>query len=438
MNRIAVLSDLHISPPGPLTSFHLGYELAALIRDLRTEHAVDTLILAGDVFDFLAIPTATASMHPENVPTFVGDALNEIANTESGLKIFQALGAFARSSGQIIVIPGNHDPELAHPEVPGILRTRCDLPADDARLAISLQSAPWRAQLGTLEVVIGHGHRGDPWNDIDPAMVLHHATMNPPAPLELPPGSRLVVGAMRAFRTDYAFVDALKPETPGVPLMLLYLNPKRALLHIPSTAANKLRAFIGGLHRRLRGGPVLGTAEQQQPQPLNELDALGASLVGALAPEERTDGTIAAIEDWLAGHADTADGTLATHNGRRYLLRAALRLLGRNGTAFDQTRTDDFDNAIIAEHLPPNCGRRVIITGHTHAARFIRIDEERTYINTGTWSDLIPWPPLDSDDKVRRFIDDLEANKVAPLRRMTWALVEEAGARLVSRDATST
>lgn len=42
---------------------------------------------------------------------------------------------------------------------------------------------------------------------------------------------------------------------------------------------------------------------------------------------------------------------------------AALRLLGRNGTAFDQTRVDGANEAIIAEHLPSGCGARVVIAG---------------------------------------------------------------------------
>lgn len=303
MTRIAVLSDLHISPPGPLTSFHVGEELAGLLSRLRAEHAVDTLILAGDVFDFLAVPAATATLRPEAVPGFVGETLGALADTGWGAKLFEALGAFARSGGQIVVIPGNHDPELAHPEVPPMLRARCGLAADDRRLAVDPRSEPWRARLGALEVVIGHGHRGDPWNDIDPARVLHHATMNPPAPLELPPGSRLVVGAMRAFRQKYAFVDALKPETPGVPLLLLYLDPKLALQQLPGTVANKARAFISGLQRRLGGGPVLagGTmgasparSAPPAPGPVNELDAIAGALFGALTPEERTDGGAAA------------------------------------------------------------------------------------------------------------------------------------------------
>ena len=437
MTRIAVLSDLHISPPGPLASFHVGAELAGLLSRLRSEHAVDTLVLAGDVFDFLALPAATATMYPEQVPAFVGRALDDIHETEWGKQIFEALGALAHARTQIIAIPGNHDPELAHPEVPAILRARCGLAADDRRLDTYFQSGPWRATAGSLEVVVGHGHRGDPWNDIDPEMVLHHATTNPPLPLELPLGSRLVVGAMRAFRKDHAFVDALKPEAPGVPLLLLYLDPVLALKHLPGTVTLGVRAFVGKLQRRMRRGPTLAAGEAAAAKttlatPPDDLDLVTGALFDGLAFEERTDGNIAAIEDWLGGHRGGADGTLASHGGGRCLLRAALRLLGRGGIAFDQTQLDKDDQAIIAEHLPAGCGPRVVIAGHTHAARHVRLDAERTYINTGTWSDLIPWPPLGSDADAKQFIDDLDANKVPPLRRLTWALVDEHGAHLMT------
>src|SRR4051794_4042154 len=101
MTRIAVLSDLHISPPGPLASFHMGDELAGLLGRLRSDHAVDTLVLAGDVFDFLAMPAATAVMRPEQVPAFVSQALTDIENVEWGKKIFKALGNLVRTSTQV-------------------------------------------------------------------------------------------------------------------------------------------------------------------------------------------------------------------------------------------------------------------------------------------------------------------------------------------------
>jgi len=220
---------------------------------------------------------------------------------------------------------------------------------------------------------------------------------------------------------------------PGAPLLLIYLDPLLATQHLPGVATLGVRALAGSLQRRLRGGPTLAaelSASRTPATPPNDIDLLAGALFDALTPDERTDGNVAAIEDWLRGHRGTAPGTLANHGGGRYILRAALRLLGRGGTAFDQTRLDDADKAIITEHLPAGCGPRVVVAGHTHAAREARIDVDRTYINTGTWSDLIPWPPLRSDHDAKAFIDDLDANKVPPKRRLTWALIDEHGARL--------
>jgi UDP-2,3-diacylglucosamine pyrophosphatase LpxH len=436
---VAVLSDLHISPPGPLASFHAGAELAGLLPRLRPDHGVSTLVLAGDSFDFLALPAATPVMAPEAVPGLVDAAFTAIAAHAWGQSIFDALGELARAGTQLVLIPGNHDPELAHPAVGDLVRARCGLAAGDPRLAIFLGPGPWRAVVGSREVIVGHGHRGDPWNDIDPAMVLHHATTNPPLQLALPLGSRLVVGAMRAFRDRYPFVDALKPESPGVPLLLFYLAPLLALRHIPGVAGLGARALVGGLQRRIAGGPTLAPgAASVAAAPASDVDLLAAALLDALPPEDRSAGTIAEVEGWLAGHvAAAAAGTLALHGGARYFLRAALRLLSHHGTAFDPTKLDAIDQAIIDEHLPLGGPPRVVIAGHTHAARQVRLDADRTYLNTGTWSDLIPWPPLGSDAHARAFIDELEAHQVPMLRRLTWALVDDRGARLETEPAAA-
>lgn len=430
MTRIAVLSDLHISPPGPLSSFHAGAELVELLSRLRNKHAVTTLVLAGDIFDFLALPTATAEMIPNDVPGFVDAAFAALAALDWGKAIFDALGDLARAGTQLIVIPGNHDPELAHPTVGELLRARCGMSTGDPRLAVFLGPGPWCTTVGPLDIIVGHGHRGDPWNDIDPAMVLHHATTNPPRPLKLPLGSRLVVGAMRAFRARYAFVDALKPEAPGVPLLLLYLNPSLALAHLPGVAGLRASAYVGTLQRKLAYAPTLALAGTSLAAQPSDLDLLAGALFDGLPASERSPGTIAAVESWLAGHGDTTAGTLARHGGARYFLRAALRLLSRDDTAFDQTKLDRSDQAIIDEHLAPGTGPRVVIAGHTHAARQIRLDANRMYLNTGTWSDLIPWPPLGDDELAKAFIDRLESNQVAMVRRLTWALIDAHGATL--------
>ncbi|MBK7538081.1 MAG: metallophosphoesterase [Myxococcales bacterium] len=287
MTRLAVLSDLHLAPPGPLSSFHAGTQLAALMHKLRSEHHVATLVFAGDTFDFLALETRTATLSPAEIPALIDHVLGQIASTDWGRDLFAALRALVQSGTDIMLLPGNHDPELADfAAAARLLRTRCGLPADEPRLQI--ETGPLRRRLGELEVVVGHGHRGDSWNDIDPATIAQHAD---DTPLELPPGSRLVLGPMRAFRRDYPFVDALKPEG-AVALLLWYLDPRLALRHFPSTGVLSARALLAALERRLSSGrPVLAPGALGTPRataaPATLDDELAAAVVESPALASR-------------------------------------------------------------------------------------------------------------------------------------------------------
>jgi hypothetical protein len=101
------------------------------------------------------------------------------------------------------------------------------------------------------------------------------------------------------------------------------------------------------------------------------------------------------IEDWLAGPAIPAAGTLANHGGAKVLLRAALGCLDDGGLV-DQSHRSKADQKIVEAYLASGQGSRIVIAGHTHATRYLRLDDKRTYVNTGTWTNLIPgrgWPP---------------------------------------------
>jgi tetratricopeptide (TPR) repeat protein len=148
VTTIAVLSDLHIAPPGPLASFHAGAELAGLLGRLRAKHDVDTLLLAGDIVDLLALPDSTATLDPATIPARLTDLFHEIGATPWGAQVLGALGDLATAGVRVVVLPGNHDPELAHPEAMSILRKACGLGADDRRIAPILDPARGEATAG--------------------------------------------------------------------------------------------------------------------------------------------------------------------------------------------------------------------------------------------------------------------------------------------------
>jgi hypothetical protein len=80
--------------------------------------------------------------------------------------------------------------------------------------------------------------------------------------------------------------------------------------------------------------------------------------------------------------------------------------------------------------LPAQVKGRVVIAGHTHAAREVGLANDRVYLNTGTWSDLLPFPNDALDSSLKDWVDRLEGSRLVPIRRGTYALVDGDGARL--------
>jgi len=105
-------------------------------------------------------------------------------------------------------------------------------------------------------------------------------------------------------------------------------------------------------------------------------------------------------------------------------------MISEDGSFFDKAGLNGTDRAVIREYLPEGCGPRVVICGHTHAAREHHFDGERVYLNTGTWIDLMKPPPLGSDEAAQSWIDALETARFPSFRRPTYAEVTAEGAFL--------
>jgi len=432
-----VLSDLHIAAPGPLNNFHAGPEL---VRFLRALPDGATLVLAGDFLDFLQQERPPV-LDLAGAPALIEGLLASLAEEEWGAALFAALGDFVGREGHCVVLPGNHDPELHHPEAGPLLRCAAGLDAAEERLEMFVQPGPWTARRGPWEVVIGHGHRPDPWNDIDPVRV-HAALERGEASLPLPPGSLLVLQALNAFKEArdpatgalrFPFVDLLKPETPWVPLLLLYLDPLLALRSSPAFFGNAGRPLVRALKERLLRGPSL--APGARPSDLDSSPAaLLADAIATSLPESEIwapEAVLAWLSAWLEGGPAPGEGRLAAHGGGRLLARAALARLVRENTFFAPGQPSPHDDRILADHLAGETGLRVVLAGHTHAERDIRLPGDRVYLNTGTWTDLIAVPSFLKREGWKGWIDALESNRLPRLRRLPYAKITEDGPRLL-------
>jgi hypothetical protein len=355
-----------------------------------------------------------------------------------------------RAGAPCILMPGNHDPELHHPDARGVLLHALKAP-DDAPLSFHRADAPWPTAIGGLEVLVGHGHRADKWNDIDPAAV-RRAIETGASDVALPPGSRLVTEVQNVFKRAvdaitgkprFPFIDLLKPEVPAVPLLLWYLDAKLAQTHLGAAFGLGVRTILRPFERWVRSGPVLGNgtfgAGQTEGASAEPADGdLMAEAFAAALGAELSDGdkaaaaaTVRSAQLWLEGLAPGADGTLAMHGGlRRIAARAALRHLSEDGSFFKTEHLGAEDRAVVSEHLPEGSARRVAIFGHTHAARHKVLDPSRQYINTGTWMDLMEMPAMTDPTAVEAWIDELEAGRVARRKRLTYAEVTVDGAFL--------
>lgn len=436
--RLLVLSDLHIAPPSRLASFHAGPTLAMFLRENARPDT--TLVLAGDIVDFLQVENRPPHLDMPGAPALMRATLHAIATTPWGRAVFDALAACLQAGGRVVLLPGNHDPELHHPETraillePGII----GLPHHPG-LTLHTSDQPWSTTIAGRTILIGHGHRTDGWNDIDPNGV-RRALATGASNVELPPGSRLVLELMNPFKRAldpdtgqprFPFVDLLKPEMPAVALILLYLDPRLFVSRLDTAFAVGKARLMRRFARLVRLGPVLGDA---QPAPRADEDAIADQIVESLigkTERDAPDASIAMFEALLEGAPPPRANTLAQHGKRRWPIRAWLRSIARDaGSFFDRKALSADDRSIIARYLPEGAAPAVAIFGHTHAARHVVLEGGREYINTGTWMDLMDIPTLATDKDVEAWIDKLDARQIHGSPRPTYAEVTAEGAAL--------
>lgn len=440
-NHLIVLSDLHLAPPGPLNNFSAGNALAAFLGEITKP--TTTLVLAGDTFDFLQIEGRPDTLDGPSMPALIKGAIDAIGQSPWGRDLYKNLGEILKAGGQCVVLPGNHDPEVAHPEFANHLLASIGLPQNHPGLIIHTEG-PWRTRIGEREIIVGHGHRNDPWNDIDPANVT--AALNG-AQCPLPPGSRLVTEVLNPFKQAldpagkmrFPFLDLLKPEMPAVPLLLLYLDHTLAMRHLPRALGLTLQALANALAKALEGGPTLGAKERSPTATPADDIARGLAPEFTLAERQNPARCADELEAWLNSEKILPlAGTLAAHAGiRPRMLRAFLRLASDNGKFFNRTHRSDDDRAITREYLQTDAPPRVVVAGHTHAAREVWLSDHHAYINTGTWTDLIQFPAQIDDAELRMWIDRLEKRDLPRVTSLTYADITPDTAKLCDYRGTA-
>jgi hypothetical protein len=380
------------------------------------------LVINGDAIDVLAEETQGYVASPEDAE----QAARQILDYPAFADIWQSLQDFTRSGlHQLIIVLGNHDLELAFPNVQELFLSR--LAGTDekrrGRIAFATSGAGYRCRVGHKDggfasVLCVHGNELDNWNAVSPESIMRivrAATYGRKSPLaDEPPnaGTQLVKDVMNRIKGYWPFVDLLKPEVETVFNILLALDPKQA------SALGKVLAAIGkaetiGTYRVTR---VLGAqpdeaaaAQAPAPSPWKPGKAFGAFL-DSQATVNR-DLLAAAWAETKEGHTSPED--LAGEQEQQVLgpgrvianwfkyswrsifnepmeaIRATLADWGGGQETWDlDGKCSVFDQL---EKLPADLQPDVdvVVAGHTHLRRQKRLASGALYLNTGTWARLM-------------------------------------------------
>lgn len=443
--QVFVISDLHLGgePGFEMCSARGQRLLAAFVRAVTGCHQAGRdahLVLAGDVVDFLAEKPSAAFTMDEAA---AAGKLSRIF--ERARPVWDALRAHTAAGAPLTVLVGNHDVELTLPRPRRALLEvlgpgRVELLYDGEALRLG-------------ELLVEHGNRYDDWNWVDHDELLHlrRELSRGARPDELSfrsvPGSRFVVEVMNPIKQQFSFVDLLKPEDATVAPFIALLRPdlRDNIRTIGGTLgqylAMKLRAESirpsGSRGRAEDGG---GRAEDGGELPAETAEMLALAEEMAAGPDE-----------WLAARgAEAARGSVGDalslvlssrdKDRRAYLTKLLAVLRARHG--------DDAQAFNVQSELPAYTdaaraagerGFKVVVYGHTHLVKHVTEGlAGATYLNSGTWADLMRVPTAilrgatRDEDAVREleaFADDLKDNqRVERWRRQvpTFARVELA------------
>jgi UDP-2,3-diacylglucosamine pyrophosphatase LpxH len=422
-----IISDIHVGQndefdlfagPGKSELF-AGFVEYVLGHDNPIE-----LIINGDFVDFL-------QLRPWN-DLSRATALTKINSIVTGSsRFFDDLGrVLQKPNNKIVILPGNHDVELAYPEVGKVLRNAIlkAVPDADDRIQLFDSNQARRTThiptIGGVKVRVEHGNEGDPWNSLNYLPLFTDAETHTNT-FSYPPGTKLVYETMNEFKEIFRFVDLLKPEMPAVILILLALKPFMSALKLPKATLTTLKmlgnAALVALRRKVAGRQLGAPTEFPM---VTEYDQLKAFLTAALPAELVTDHD---LELFLEG-AGTTEGTMGPRleKVKLWLLSWAIRGLARfqaqeRGKQFYNDNHPD-DRAAKGGQARLNGDVRVVVFGHTHEALKTEFGD-RVYVNSGTWANLIELPP-DAGSSMPQWLNTLAKNQFKKIAFPTFVKIE--------------
>ena len=296
MGSTVVVSDLHMGAR-PLDVFGTtGAE--SFVSCLVWLPLGTTLVLAGDVWDFLTAPPY------DRLDVLDAPAKARLLAAEHA-DVMEAVARFGALPGnRVVVLPGNHDPEVCRPDVWAALWS--GLPSGLEPPPLPRPSFTFTA--GSRRVRVEHGDRPDPLNATDYLSV-------PWDTFQYPRGSRYVVDTVNPIARELPWVKTVLPEWPAVPILVSALRPDLAVSRLPGELTRRLRdlaePYLSGL---MGDGP--GLSCRVAARALARLNRYAQE--GEPGADEFAEAALACPEDLtIFGHTHTAK--IARRGARLYL-----------------------------------------------------------------------------------------------------------------------
>ncbi len=385
LDQLHVVSDLHFGGEPGHQIFDQGELLAALVDHLRARDpkAQIGLVLCGDIVDFLASKDARY-LDPEGA----AHKLGEIITDPAFAPVFAALARFVRTPNRtLVLVLGNHDVELALPEVQdSLLAAICgDDAAAHGRVRVAMDGTGYACSVGGRRALCVHGNEVDPWNIVPPEALrsmIYAEKQGAKLPAWQPnAGTRLVIDIMNGIKKRFPLVDLLKPESVPVVGIISALDPSQlgALKRLPGVAT---RRSVDGV--RMATGFLSADEGSRSGRTAPTGDWLGEAKDAFTSNMEAQPELSAEDEylSWAGVAADRLRGRSPVEN-----LRVALGKWLKGDTTF-AIETEDETFRGLDQRIDPNV--YYLIAGHTHLARALgRKRGDGFYFNSGTWIRLI-------------------------------------------------
>ncbi|HEX6291417.1 MAG TPA: hypothetical protein VFZ66_19695 [Herpetosiphonaceae bacterium] len=380
-----------------------------LIAQAQREQRGWRLVILGDFVDFLQVERPR---NHDNI-TSSADTVSKLEEIARGhVRIFASLARFIDAGHVVDLVIGNHDIEFIWPDVQARFKQLIaqHARADDAAAQITVH--PWIFYVPGV-LYAEHGQQYDIYNSF--ATLLQPMLPSNPALIEMPLGSFFVLYLFNHLERLDPFADNVKPATR-------YLS--WAIRTHPIVALASLGYHLQFFVKVLRSASKLSEAEQQArreayrravvapyaatiglpvetlveidrmaaiPAMSNHLRQVEALVVRPMIPGIPALAAVAAIYRATKKVRPGMRSFLMLMGGIGGLLWRERRLL-RPAT---QPGTYLFAAALrIHEQLSRiNAAVPAYVFGHTHTAEqypLIDSDDGPRYLNTGTWTPLVP------------------------------------------------